>query len=180
MPEHSTITDPNIHEPKGVAAASAGFIYVADGSGSGAWQQIDASSIDLSGVTSEVQDELDSGTMEVLGRTCVTSVIPDVSTASSILVPVPMDCTLTRARAVLGGTIAGTAVITFQNSSAAGMGTPLSFTDVGKGSGSTFTPSGSNTFTGPTWFEVLTDGGSTNTVPLYLTFEFEYILNQDI
>jgi hypothetical protein len=37
MPEHSVITDPNIHEPKGVAAASAGQVYVANGSGSGVW-----------------------------------------------------------------------------------------------------------------------------------------------
>lgn len=35
--EHSTITDPNIHEPKGVAAATAGHIYRANGTGSGAW-----------------------------------------------------------------------------------------------------------------------------------------------
>jgi hypothetical protein len=35
--QHSAITDPNIHEPKGVASAASGAIYVADGAGSGAW-----------------------------------------------------------------------------------------------------------------------------------------------
>lgn len=35
--QHSAITDPNIHEPKGVASASSGAIYVANGSGSGVW-----------------------------------------------------------------------------------------------------------------------------------------------
>ncbi len=35
--EHSIIADPNIHEPKGVASASSGEVYVADGLGSGAW-----------------------------------------------------------------------------------------------------------------------------------------------
>lgn len=39
--EHSTITDPNIHEPKGIAAATADQIYVADGAGSGDWTDID-------------------------------------------------------------------------------------------------------------------------------------------
>ena len=34
---HSTLTDPYLHEPKGVASASAGSIYVANGSGSGSW-----------------------------------------------------------------------------------------------------------------------------------------------
>lgn len=38
--EHSTITDPNIHEPKGIASASANTVYIADGSGSGSWGSI--------------------------------------------------------------------------------------------------------------------------------------------
>lgn len=33
--EHDDITDPKIHEPKGIAAASADQVYVADGAGSG-------------------------------------------------------------------------------------------------------------------------------------------------
>lgn len=39
--EHSLIVDPFIHEPKGVAAADDGQIYVADGAGSGAWTDPD-------------------------------------------------------------------------------------------------------------------------------------------
>ena len=38
--QHSTITDPQIHEPKGVAAADAKTVYVADGAGSGSWQPL--------------------------------------------------------------------------------------------------------------------------------------------
>jgi hypothetical protein len=38
--EHNTITDPNIHEPKGVASASDGQVYIADGVGSGDWRYI--------------------------------------------------------------------------------------------------------------------------------------------
>ena len=36
---HSTLTDPYLHEPKGVAAAADGAVYVADGAGSGNWTQ---------------------------------------------------------------------------------------------------------------------------------------------
>ena len=36
---HSTLSDPYLHEPKGVATASSGDIYLANGSGSGAWRQ---------------------------------------------------------------------------------------------------------------------------------------------
>lgn len=35
--EHSTITDPDIHEPKGISTATVGQTYVADGAGSGVW-----------------------------------------------------------------------------------------------------------------------------------------------
>jgi hypothetical protein len=35
--QHNIITDPDIHEPKGVAAATSGKVYISNGSGSGAW-----------------------------------------------------------------------------------------------------------------------------------------------
>ena len=34
---HSTLTDPYLHEPKGAASAGSGTVYVANGSGSGTW-----------------------------------------------------------------------------------------------------------------------------------------------
>lgn len=45
--EHSAISDPYIHEPKGVAAASAGEVYIADGAGSGEWRILDFTDIDV-------------------------------------------------------------------------------------------------------------------------------------
>lgn len=38
MPEHSSITDPHIHEPKGISSANEGMVYVANGDGSGTWR----------------------------------------------------------------------------------------------------------------------------------------------
>jgi hypothetical protein len=40
LPEHVSITDPDIHEPKGVVSADSGEVYIADGLGSGAWGQV--------------------------------------------------------------------------------------------------------------------------------------------
>lgn len=37
---HSTLTDPYLHEPKGVASASSGEIYLANGAGSGSWTEL--------------------------------------------------------------------------------------------------------------------------------------------
>ena len=50
MAEHKNITDPNIHEPKGVSVATVGTTYIADGAGSGVWSAIP---LDLSGMVIE-------------------------------------------------------------------------------------------------------------------------------
>ena len=40
MPLHSTLTDPELHEPKGVSTATSGRVYVSNGAGSGSWVHI--------------------------------------------------------------------------------------------------------------------------------------------
>lgn len=37
---HSSLTDPYLHEPKGIAAAAANKVYVSDGAASGSWKTI--------------------------------------------------------------------------------------------------------------------------------------------
>lgn len=37
--QHSSLTDPNLHEPKGVSSASVDATYVATGTGTGSWKQ---------------------------------------------------------------------------------------------------------------------------------------------
>ena len=46
--EHKTLTDPDLHEPKGVASASANYVYAANGTGSGNWKLVDANMLDTS------------------------------------------------------------------------------------------------------------------------------------
>ena len=38
MVAHNTLTDPELHEPKGISSAPVGSYYVADGVGSGSWR----------------------------------------------------------------------------------------------------------------------------------------------
>lgn len=38
--EHSQLTDPDLHEPRGASTAVASRVYVSDGLGSGSWQQV--------------------------------------------------------------------------------------------------------------------------------------------
>lgn len=38
--QHSSLTDPNLHEPKGIAGTPPNQVYISDGSDSGAWTNI--------------------------------------------------------------------------------------------------------------------------------------------
>lgn len=38
--QHSSLTDPNLHEPKGISTASANQVYISNGSGSGTWTNV--------------------------------------------------------------------------------------------------------------------------------------------
>lgn len=40
MIEHKDITDPNIHEPKGISTSTINRVYIANGSGSGTWSKV--------------------------------------------------------------------------------------------------------------------------------------------
>lgn len=178
--QHASITDPHLHEPKGASTASNGTVYVSDGSGSGVWQIIGLDNLNYSAIQSEIQGDLDDGDLEVTGRYYITTVIADISTASTIVVPVIRNSTVIGASIVLGGAITDAdASISFLNSTGASMGSPVvvPFTSSAKGDQYTFTATGNNTLTGPTWIEVATDGGSTGAQPLYVTFEFEAVLN---
>lgn len=36
---HASLTDPELHEPKGISTATSGSVYIADGLGSGNWRE---------------------------------------------------------------------------------------------------------------------------------------------
>lgn len=48
--QHKTLTDPDLHEPKGVSSATNGQVYVADGAGSGAWKEYPTATETLKGI----------------------------------------------------------------------------------------------------------------------------------
>lgn len=64
---HKNLTGTDLHEPKGVAAASANTVYVANGSGSGSWGEVTNSVLATAakafqGSLLHVQDQKTSGT----------------------------------------------------------------------------------------------------------------------
>lgn len=72
---HSTLTTTNLHEPKGVASAATGQVYVANGSGSGAWTTVEG--LTITGMIADfVTPIAPTGWQEMFGQTVSETVIP--------------------------------------------------------------------------------------------------------
>jgi hypothetical protein len=141
MAEHATLTGANLHEPKGVAAAASGAVYVADGAGSGAW------TIALT-----------------VNRLTLTGKIADVSTADELFIPVPLDCQIIKAYCTIKNaiTVANT-ILTLKIGGVAVTNGTITLTQAASAAGSTFscTPTAANTAAAGQAIQISCDGGST-------------------
>lgn len=160
--EHVDITDPDIHEIKGAAAASANTVPIANGSGGTAFAKIDVDNIDTSSIFNTNQYYLQA-------------VIDDISTAGSIYVPIVHAGYITTIYTALQGAITGAdAVITFRNNAGTSLGT-LTVANAGSAAGdidtTTITPSPGQ-FSAGHFLKIDTDGASTNAVKLFITILF--------
>jgi len=147
---HSNLTDPYLHEPKGVGSATDGKVYVSNGSGSGTWKDHK--------------------------RSVFTVHFTDISSAQSVYVPNPFAGSVSRVTSVLAGAISGGDVtVTVKNSSAATMGT-LTITQAGSASGDvdSLNPSSNNTVTDNDYILLQTDGGATSHVDFIISIVVEH------
>jgi hypothetical protein len=142
---HSSLTDPLIHEPKGVASASVGKVYVANGSGSGTWTA-----------------------KETLVGETLTGYIDNISAASTVYLPIPFAGTISKVVTVLEAAISSAnATLTVKDAAAASMGT-ITVTQSGSAAGDvdTLSPSSNNTVTADSFITIASDGASTNSATL--------------
>lgn len=68
--EHSELPDNLLHEPKGASTAAAGTVYIADGAGSGSFEKLPTTSLDITipTVTTATHTAVDS-TVDLDGST---------------------------------------------------------------------------------------------------------------
>lgn len=177
--QHSALTDPQLHEPKGASTATANTVYVADGAGSGSWVQVPSAALNESEVDALVQTSIADNSIDITGRVFFTAVIDDVSTAGQVYIAFPKAATIVAATSVLGGAITtGDATITFKNAAGASMGTiTVANASSAEGDIDSATFSSNNTVTDNGRIEIETDGGSTNAVPLFVTIEATLVTN---
>lgn len=152
MVEHVTITDPEIHEPKGASSANSGEVYVANGAGSGSWTD-----------------------PKTVVPVMISGVIFDVSTAEVVYIPLPFAGTVTKLTTVLKAAInTADSTITIKNSSGVTMGTlTVAFTGSAPGDVDSVNITTNNVFTEDDYLTVETDGGSTGASDLHFSIMLE-------
>jgi len=145
---HSTLTGAELHEPKGADTASSGEVYVADGSGSGAW---------------------------TANYYTLSAVIADVSTAETVYVPIPYAGTVAKVQSVLEGAITvADATVTVKDNAGNSMGTlTVAYSGSAAGDVDTLAPSANEDVTADDFITIETDGGSTDAQKLWLTVVVE-------
>lgn len=81
---HSTLTGADLHEPKGVASAASGTVYISDGAGSGSWGTV-ASSLNFVGMVAPfITPAVQSGWLELDGTDKSRTTFSDLFTVMTI------------------------------------------------------------------------------------------------
>lgn len=127
-------------------------IYVSDGAASGTWKELPFA---------------------------INAKLDDVSTASFVLIPIPINVLVQSIRFVLANAITvANSGITVTRSDAAAMGTTsIPFTASAEGTTVDFVPSGNATITASThkYIKIATDGNSTTAAPLFISVKCKVI-----
>ncbi len=143
--QHSGLLDPQIHEPKDVAAAASGDVYVADGASSGAWGKYD--------YTDLINQEL-----------ILNVKIIDINTAGSVWVVSPVAGTITKIYSVIDGvfTVADT-IVTGKINAVNITNGAITIANSGSAAGvvDSATPTANNAVSIGDAIELSTDGGGT-------------------
>jgi hypothetical protein len=163
MPAHKDLTGADLHEPKGVAAAAANTVYVANGAGSGAWGKVTSSAVDLAATK--------------FNRQQIHFVIFDISVPGYYRVPLPLAGTLGSIYMVLSNAITiANETLYFQRQSDSAFlhagAVTIPFATSGAGVAQYFTPTINNNFGGSDTLLVTYSGLSTGPAALFCTIDY--------
>lgn len=160
MALHSTLTGSDLHENKGVAAASNNTVATASG-GTTVWQKVNANMIDTSAIFNT-------------NSWVVAMSITDIGTAQNLYLPIPHACTLTSVVTVLGGALTtANSTLTLTKNGSGTIGT-ITITQSGSAEGDidSLSPVSNNTFVANDYIKIANDGAATGPQPLGITLVF--------
>lgn len=151
MGQHNLLTGADLHESKGVATATSGQVYVADGAGSGVW------------------------TTQITERVILTKTVP-LQTAGNYYIACPVAGTINRIDAVLENSFSTSdGSITFSIGNTSIDSSTLTITQSGSAAGQEFnaTPSGHNTVVAGSVIKVTVASGPTGTANVSLALSIQ-------
>jgi len=164
MTAHRDLTGDDLHEPKGIEFAPIGTVYVSDGNASGEWKQISTT-------------EIDYGSIFNINKYKLYYTLKDISTASTVFIPISDNCRLNLVTGVINGTITGAdCKIELKNNGLTSMGMfEISYTTSGAGVVNQFIPTANAELVAPGYIVMVCGGESTGVVDLNLVLDFEYV-----
>jgi hypothetical protein len=154
---HASLTGANLHEPKGVATATSGQVYVADGAGSGDWDIPYVAAADVNN----------------LNLITLTRTFNDISTAGSQWVVCPIAGAVTKIWSVIDNAITtANCTLSFEINGTAITSGNITITQAGSNAGDvdSSTPSANNVLTAGQPIEIISDGASDTTCNATITF----------
>lgn len=160
MSLHNTLTGADLHESKGVDTAGINTVYIANGSGSGAWTKVTASAVD-------------TATIKNINTHKFAVVLKTVATAQSLVVPITEGMTLTKVTSILNAAITTSNItLTILRNGSLSNGTiTLLFTGSGKGSTFSLSPVSNNVYAASDYLEIASGGGTGSAdCTIYLEF----------
>lgn len=156
--QHANVAAANIHECKAANTAAINTVRISDGAGSGSWAKVPPASI--TGVNN-------------VNKVTLTYRFTDISTASSQWVVVPIAGIISKIYTVIHGVITGSdTVMSFKIAGVSVTNGNVTIAQSASAAGDvdSSTPTAARTLTAGQALEIVSDGGSTNTVDATVTF----------
>jgi len=173
---HRLLTGADLHEPKGVAAAASGRVYVANGSGSGTWTKLTAANLDFSAipngkyltVTSGAPAGVDLNNANLISINCT---LANAANAEDAYVVSPLDGTITSIWTVIHDACDANTIITPSIAGVNLTSGSITITAAGSQPGDvdSSTPVANNDIVAGQAIRFLSDGGATASLPVTIT-----------
>lgn len=174
--QHSLLTGSDLHEPKGVASAASGRVYVANGSGSGSWTRLTAANLDFSALTNGDYVVVSAGvpagvTLNNANLVALQCYLSNAANAEDAWVVSPLAGEITAIWSVIYDACDGNTVITPSIGGVNITDGALNITAAGSAAGDvdSSTPSANNDVTAGQAIRFLSDGGATTALPMLIT-----------
>lgn len=174
--QHRLLTGSDLHEPKGAESAASGEVYVANGSGSGAWDKLTVANVDVTAITNGDVVKVVAGaatgvTLNNENLVVLNCYMADAANAEDAYVVAPIDGTITNIWSTIYGACDANTVITPSIGGVNITDGSITITAAGSAAGDvdSCTPSANNDVVTGQAIKFLSDGGASTALPVMFT-----------